>query len=139
MRGRIALDDALRASTVVGLVGSRIGPFSVRPQAEGLPAITVQKIGGERIRSLGGRTGLVPATFQVNCMGRTYAEAAELADVVRLAIDATSGVHAGVKVHSIHVFDDSDDFEPPRSGFEREDSVPFVPLTVRIWFTEATA
>ena len=75
---------------VGGLVGDRIYPLKL-PQRWTLPAITYQKVSGERAHCLGGPSGRARPRFQIDCWADTYSGVKDLADGVRLCLDGFKG------------------------------------------------
>ena len=82
-----ALSDDADVST---LVSSRVYPMKL-PQGWTLPAITYQRISGERAHCLGGPSGRARPRFQIDCWAEDYDGAKDLADKVRLCLDGFKG------------------------------------------------
>jgi len=71
---------------LAALVGNRVYPL-VLPQNVALPAMTYQRISTLRVRSHSGPSGLAHPRFQFACWADSYAEAANVTRVLRLALD----------------------------------------------------
>jgi len=77
-------------------VGTRVYPMKL-PQGCTLPAITFQRISGERAHCLGGPSGRARPRFQVDCWAdgkfgaEGYDTVKDLADKVRKCLDGFSG------------------------------------------------
>lgn len=80
-------------SDVAALVSTRVYPITV-PQDATRPAIAFQRISGPRTYSHSGPT-VAFARFQITCEGSTYAEANEIAQAVRLAMERNGWKCAG--------------------------------------------
>lgn len=98
-------------SAVSAIVGTRIYPV-VLPQKPTLPAITMQRIPGSRVRSTRGPSGLAQSRYQVDCWAATQTAAEELAGVVRAATDGYRGTVSEVRIGGISVSGDRDFYEP---------------------------
>lgn len=72
------------------LVGSRVYPMKL-PQGWTLPAITYQRISGERAHCLGGPSGRARPRFQIDCWDDDYEDVKDLANKVRLCMDGFKG------------------------------------------------
>lgn len=106
------------AAGVTALAGNRIN-WSLRPDADALPAVSLHRVSGERDASLAGRTGLVASTVQVDCWARTYGEAKRLARAVILALPHARNTVGGVVLQGIFIDRESDSFdgEEPHNVF----------------------
>lgn len=74
------------ASSVTALVSGRIYPMEA-PASRSYPYIVYRRIGGDRIGSIGGVTGMAAASILIECWGKTYASAKTLANTVRQALN----------------------------------------------------
>lgn len=109
------IDEALRAhllskTRITNLVGSRIYE-NVAPQKAPTPHLTYNQVGGERVHSLSGASGLNRAVFNVHSWAVKPLEAKNLSDAVRLVLDGfrgTMGGGGGVLVNACLVEDDID-------------------------------
>jgi len=72
------------------LVGDRVYPMKL-PQGWTLPAITYQRISGERAHCLNGPSGRARPRFQIDCWAEDYDGAKDLSDKVRLCLDGFKG------------------------------------------------
>lgn len=81
--------QTLRASTsVVTLVGNRIGAHGEVEQTESLPYVTYQTVSGQPHDNLSDAPGSDFTTVQIDCYATTQATAKLLATSVRDALDA---------------------------------------------------
>ncbi len=117
---------------VTALVGSRV-QWALRPDARALPALSLHRIGGERDRTMSGRTGLVSSSLQIDCWGRTYAEAKALSRAVILALPHAQTVVGGVVLQGIFPDREAD-------SFEGNDPTPLfrTRLDFSVWHSEPT-
>lgn len=124
-------------SGVVAINGARVYPMRL-PIDPTFPAITYQRITGDRVRSHSGPSGLASPLFQINCWGgptsvaSAYLAAKRLARAVRIALDGFKGSANGQEIHGLFVEDDRDDQDPER-GIER------VIIQAQIWGEEAVS
>jgi hypothetical protein len=98
-------------AAVTALVGQRVTPLRMDQGAD-LPAITVQRIDGPRVRSLTGPSGLAHPRFQLDCWGSTYASVKAVATAVRQRLDGYRGLMGSTTVGGVSLESDQDDFEP---------------------------
>jgi hypothetical protein len=105
------------------MVSGRIFPL-ILPADEPRPAITWQIIAKVAENVLEGIDGLDTVTLQIDCMGRTYHEAMDLAIAVREALTDYAGTKAGEVVQLIAFEYERDDHNV--SGDNQEQS----------WFTK---
>jgi len=97
MRFEEALFAHLKDCTgLKNLVGDRIYPL-VLPQKAVLPAVTYQKISGERLHKLQGDTGLTRPVYQLSCWAENYAQCKAAAEQVRLCLQKHSGLMGGAE------------------------------------------
>jgi len=75
---------------VSALVSSRVYPMKL-PQGWTLPAITYQRISGERAHNLSGPSGRARPRFQIDCWAADYDGGKDLANKVRLCLDGFKG------------------------------------------------
>lgn len=75
------ISTILADARVALVVGSRVYPISA-PQGSPLPRITIHKISGVRFYHTQGQTDLVESRVQVDCWGRSFGEAKEVARAV---------------------------------------------------------
>jgi len=96
---------------VAALVGTRIYPMKL-PQRWTLPAITYQKISGDRAPSYAGASGRTRPRFQVDCWDDNYLDVKDLADKVRKCLDGHKGdINTESNVGGIHLEGDRDIWE----------------------------
>jgi hypothetical protein len=104
------IDEALRARLVaVAGVSSRVYPAKL-PQAPTLPAVTYQRVTGNRVHSTQGPSGLANPRYQVDVWARTYVEMLTVAKAVRQGLDGYQG-EAGAWFSPLCV-NDFDFYEP---------------------------
>ena len=101
----MSLPDAIKtilhdAGGVGGIVGDGIFP-AVVPDGHALPALVYQVISGEAFGSLNAAGDLKSARVQVTSWAATHAGAWTLAAAVLAAMDAYTGVPAGVTIQWI--------------------------------------
>ncbi len=85
---------------IFALASDRVYPLML-PQNCPLPAVTYQKVSGDRLHSLQGDTGYTTPVFQITSRADTYEQCKVLAEQVRLSLQnftgtmGTSGFHIG--------------------------------------------
>lgn len=92
---------------LIALVGSRIYPMMV-PQGAALPAVTYQRISGERIHAMVDDPGLASPRIQVDAWGSTYSSAKAVAAQVIDCLQRWSGVVETVTVQDTYFQGDQD-------------------------------
>jgi len=98
-------------SDVSALVGTRVYPLKL-PQGYTLPAISYQRVSGDRLATLSGPTGRANPRFQIDCWASTYSGVRDLASKVRQALDGHKGGLGGEDdVGGISIEGDRDLFE----------------------------
>ncbi|HQS95087.1 MAG: hypothetical protein B7X90_01785 [Novosphingobium sp. 17-62-19] len=85
----------LEASGIAALVGSRID-WGVRPQGDALPAIVLSRTSSVTGMKLSGPSGWTRSRIYVECWGRTYKVARDIADL----IGGDDGVLSGLRTTS---------------------------------------
>ena len=133
-----ALVNLLNTDTDVNAkVGSRIFPVFV-PNGQSLPAITYQEVSGVRDNVMVGASGLVQARYQINCWTKTYREARELADLVRIALSPDNDSYPktidGTLVQAIMLLNEND--VPTIHSDNEELSGHGKMLDFSVWFKE---
>ncbi len=98
----------LASAGVTALVGQRV-TWLERPQASALPAIVLQRIGGQPDYAMDGPTGLAQSRVQVDCWGGAYATAKAVARAVVEGLSGASFAGSGMTVHGTF-FDNERDF-----------------------------
>lgn len=101
----------LTVTSITDLVGNRIYPLNVRQETE-MPAISVQRITVVPVEHQGGQATVMKSLFQVNSWGANYQESKDLAETIRLALDAYSGTMGGETARIVRFLDEGDDFQP---------------------------
>lgn len=81
-------------------IGGRVYPDKL-PQEPVLPAVTYRKVSGPRVHSHDGPSSLAHPRFQVSCWAATYAEAKDLSEDVRQALDGYTGAMDGEQVQAV--------------------------------------
>lgn len=103
-----AIDSLLiNNSSITDLIGDKVYS-QVREQSDGLPAITYQVISGIRNLDMSGPNGFVEGRIQINCFAETILAAAQLSEVVRLALSGVKGGAAGVTIECMVLEDVGD-------------------------------
>ncbi len=96
---------------ITTVVGNRIFPL-IAPQDTTYPYIVFQKISTNQQHDLGGSAGFNRARMQFNCWSKTYLEAAEISEKIRLNMDGFGSAFMGdVFVQSCLNLDDDDELE----------------------------
>jgi len=101
---------------VTALVADRVlaPPAALGTQA---PYVTHRRLATTRVRALAGPSGLADARLRLDCWGRDRAgvsgaaEAADVAQAVRRALDGFAGTAAGVAVRASTLSDEANAFE----------------------------
>jgi len=114
----VTIEDALYRylSTYPGLtvlIEDRIYPLT-RPQKVKVPAVTYQKISGQRLHTFANDPGMATPRFQFSCFAETYDIAKQIAEQVRLALQNFSGTMGGVEgvyVGAVNIEDEVDLYE----------------------------
>lgn len=107
-----AIRNILTSNTdITDVVSIRIYPV-ILPQNAVLPAITIQLLQSEVHDTLGGMAGLFEAEIQVDVYSLNKQEVQDIAENVRLSLQAYSGINLGVSIKGIHFLDEMDGFEP---------------------------
>jgi hypothetical protein len=91
----------------------RIKPLTL-PRDPTLPACTYQLISNPRELSHDGDQGYATFRVQLNCWGKTYKQAKQLAGEARLALNGQRGNFGGVEVGRIQVSSGRDDWDQER-------------------------
>ena len=85
---------------VSGVVSNRIYPVKL-PQDPTYPAITYFRVSALRHSAMGNDTGIVEKRVQISSWAELYADANNLAERVRDAMQRTRGTFAGVEILDI--------------------------------------
>lgn len=98
-------------AAVSALVSNRVYPLLL-PQRWTLPAITYQRVSGDRAANYSGASGRARPRFQIDCWADDYDGAKDLADKVRLCLDGYKGdINTETDVGGIHLEGDRDIYE----------------------------
>jgi len=114
------------------LVASRVYPMRL-PQSPTYPAVTYQRVAGERTPAMGADTGVMAAVVQLDAWGATYPSAKAVAKQVRLALERHRNGSSDPEILDIFIERDQD-LDPA------EEPVPDlfrVSLDFRVWHREA--
>jgi len=114
------VEEALRAQLatkagVTSLIATRIYPGAIPPKPA-LPAIRYTKVSGPREQALDGPAGLAYPRLQLDCLARTKAAAARLAEAVRNALDGEmqtwwGGEETGVWIEYVELEDEGEVYD----------------------------
>lgn len=112
------IEEAIRSqlladAAVAALVTDRVYPKKL-PQGPTFPAVVYHRVGTGRAMSQAGVDGLAEARFQFDCHARTYAQARELAEKLRLALvdfQGSMGGVGGVQVDGVFHDSELDDYD----------------------------
>jgi hypothetical protein len=119
-------------SDVSAIVGSRVYPMRL-PQGFDLPAISYQRVSGDRSKDLQGSTGHTEPRIQIDCWAKSYGEIKNLAEKLRLSLDRFTGdLGGGQYVHHVSL-------EGERDMFEEETEILHVSQDYMISYNEQTS
>jgi hypothetical protein len=98
------MEEALTAHLLAdpalgGLVGPRIF-WGERPQGQPLPAVVLLVVDGNPDYAMRGATGLKNTRLQVDCWGRSYSEARQVANAASDALHGFLGLRGSVDVQA---------------------------------------
>jgi hypothetical protein len=132
MSEHAAILGLLQASgDLAALVGDRIYP-DVMDEPPVYPSVTFQKMGGAGALGAIANPGLMRATFQVSTWAASRHEAAQIAALVRKALDRKRKVTvAGVRVDDCFYENDLDDKDP-------DDDIYYNHMSFKIHYRETT-
>ena len=116
-------------AALVDLIGNRIYPMHL-PEGVDMPAITYQRISGNRMRSHSGPSGTANPRYTFTCWAETYGGAKAVADQLRFILDGFNGAMGGVDVQAGLVEDDRDDFDTQLELYQ-------VQVDAILWHAEA--
>lgn len=133
------MEEALRGlllgtAALSDRVGTRID-WGVRSQGSKLPAITLHSIGGGIRMNLGGSSGWSRDRIQIDCWGRTFIAARDLADILVPRgrsgglLVGFRGDLPGVRLRTLPLDRSSDDDE------DSEGPVHRTSLDISVWHT----
>lgn len=118
---------------VTAIAGTRIRPIMVG-NADGFPAVTYQRVTTSQRYSYGGNSNKATGRWQLNCLAATYAQAKNLAEAVKAAIDTYSGTSGDFRLAHVFVDDMQDLPHDPEDGSEKP--IYGVRLDIRTVFTD---
>jgi hypothetical protein len=95
---------------LAALVSNRLYPQRL-PESVTMPAIAYRRVSGERMMSHSGPSGVASPRYQMECWGMSYAEAKQVAEQVRIALDGYKGLMGSVPVQGTFVDDDRDRYD----------------------------
>jgi len=105
------LKELLADSGITDLIGERLY-YVKAPQDVAKPYIVFFKVSAPREYSHDGASKLARPRFQFSCFAMTYYEAKQIAEAIRVAIEAFSGtMGTGVEVGSCFCLNESDMYE----------------------------
>lgn len=90
--------------------GGRIFPVKA-PQAVVKPYVVVEKISGERMRSVAGPVGRARPRFRVHVFGDTYSSVKAIITEIRIMMDGYSGLMGTVQVDAVSLETEADLYE----------------------------
>lgn len=111
------------------LVATRI-KWSARLQGTPLPAVVMFRVGGRRDTVMDGASGLVESRVQIDCYGRTYTEAKQVARAVIGVVNGARYPEQGLAGLFLDAERDTHEGEDPDPVFRTS-------LDVRVWHHEA--
>ena len=115
------IEEAMRRhllanAAVAAIVVDRVYPKRL-PQKPSYPAIVYHRVGTARPMHMGGVDGYAEARFQLDAMARSFAEARELGEAIRLALAGyrgamgAAGAEPGVQVYGVFTEGELDDYD----------------------------
>lgn len=122
--------------TLTALVGTRIYALTA-PQDDQLPDVTFQRIGSEPTHAWNADPGLVRAEVQVDCWGRTLAEAASVRDAVVGAFSRYGGTAGGTAIQEALLMNDFEQHDTDATPVGRTDTGVYRrTLEFAVWYEE---
>lgn len=124
-----------RLTSVAGLtalVGTRIYPRQL-PQNPAYPCLMYARVSAERESAMGADTKLVAGRWQVSSWGKTYTDARDTAEQVRLALERYRGTSSGTVIQDIFI-ESENDFPPELVDGEL---IYQIASDFLVWFVEA--
>jgi len=119
----MVIEEALKTfllaqSGLTDLIGQRYYPL-ILPQECQLPAVTYEKMSGDRIHAFSADIGASP-TIQLSAYGATYTSASAVFEQLRSALqnylNTTMGGAGGLSVKAVILEDEDDDYETDSKG-----------------------
>lgn len=105
--------EALKTYLRTALTNNNIWPGKRAPQGTDVSHINFWKVSTVQIYTHDGFSKLIEARFQFDCKGKKLEDAENLAEAVKGAIDAFHGTMGTVKVASIFVENEGDEYLDP--------------------------
>lgn len=137
----MSLNGAVRsiltnAAGVTALVGTRVYAITA-PQDDPLPDVTYQRIGAEHTHLWAADAGLIRAEVQVDCWGRTLAEASSVRDAVLAALNRYGGTADGTVIQEALVINEFDQHDTEATPVGRTDTGVYRrTLEFALWYEE---
>ncbi len=100
----------LADATLTTLIGTRLYPLTL-PQNPTLPAMTYQRISGERVHTADGAHGLNRARIQFDAWATTYLVAESVFEALRKRLDAFRGAAGASIIQGAFVDSERDLYE----------------------------
>ncbi len=100
----------LDQSDITAHISNRIYPVML-PQGYNLPALSYQRISGDRLQGLTGPVNKGHPRIRIYCFAHTYSKVKQLAEDVRQSLDGYSGTMGSVQVGNVTIEGERDDFE----------------------------
>lgn len=121
---------------IAALVGARIYPAHL-PQDQTLPAITLEREGGEPIGAMGGSTATSRATIRFDYWaqaeaGGQYTLVKSIADAVRAVFDRYRGALDDLTVSGAFLRSEEDSPEPPEDATDM--ALEHVTQSYEVWY-----
>jgi len=102
---------------ITSLQGTRYYPRL--PQNPTLPASVYQVISTPRVMSHSGYSNLAMPRIQVTIFGLTYTVVKQIADAYRSALNGFKGTMSGIRIDTIQLADERDNYDPVTQYFQR--------------------
>ncbi|MBL4702090.1 MAG: DUF3168 domain-containing protein [Phycisphaeraceae bacterium] len=97
-------------AAVSALVASRIHPVTL-PQSVTFPALSYRRISGQRVNHLAGSSGLQHPRIQMSAWSKTYSQAKNITENVRLSLEGFRGTMGTIQVDGVVFLGDHDLYE----------------------------
>lgn len=113
-------------------VAGRIYPAMNRDRGKDTPSILFEKITVDREASMtmSGTGGLANYTMALEVLGKSYRQAREVAEKVRLNLDMYSGTVGDTEFQLVHIIGESD-------GFVEETNIYQTIFDLEVWASES--
>lgn len=114
----VAIPDILLSrGQIATAVGQKVTPVDEAEEAD-LPLITYSRVSTDHLHDLSGPSGQATTTVEVSAAASTYAEAKDLGEQCRMALDGFRGLRNGWDIQDIELVSDDDSPETIQSGAE---------------------